>query len=171
VAVSIPVQSAGDRQPSHLSPSAALRHAWVWYLALGFIPFGMALAIIAALSLRDGPPAPMSVKSAWFIGAILFQLIVGPIAFVVRSRMFRSYWQGHPVDSRTYLRGMLVVWMAFEIGGLLSLLGCFMSNSLVPCLLPAIAAFMFFASLYPNGRAMSRPIGNTDDPEIYEEPR
>jgi hypothetical protein len=127
--------------------------------------------VIGASSYREGAQATLHVKSAWFLGAILFELIAGPIAFTIRSRLFRSYWEGQAVAPRTYLHGMIIVWMAFELGGLLSLLGCLMSNSLVPCLLPAMGAFMFFASVYPNGRAMHRPTGNTDDPEIYQEPR
>ncbi|HWE01589.1 MAG TPA: hypothetical protein VG326_04200 [Tepidisphaeraceae bacterium] len=169
--MSISPQVSGSHSHSTPTPSGALRQAWVWYLILGFIPFAASLGVMSALTLHDGPKAPLRVLSGWFIGAILLLLIIGPIAFTIRSRMFRSYWRGEAVNPRTYLHGMLVVWFAFELGGLFSLVGCLMSNSIVPCLLPAIAAFMFFASLYPNGRAMARPTGNTDDPEIYQEPR
>ena len=171
MAISITSEISGHHQQSPLTPSAALRHAWAWYITLGFIPFATCLGVITALNFRDGPKAGLPLMSYWFIGSIIFLLVAGPIAFTIRSRLFRSYWHGEAVHPRTYLQGMLIVWLAFEFGGLLSLVGCLMTNSLVPCLMPAIASFMFFAFLYPNGRAMARPIGNTDDPEIYEEPR
>ncbi len=72
---------------------------------------------------------------------------------------------------RQYLKGMYVVWGALEVGGLLSLFGCVMSRSLVPGILPAIAAFVMFVVLWPNGRAMTCAGGASDDPEKYEEPR
>ena len=106
-----------------------------------------------------------------FIGSIAFLVVAAPIAFAVRSRLFRSFWRGEGVNPRKYLTGMLVVWFTFEAGGLLSLTGCLLSNSLLPGLLPALAAFMFFTPLWPNGHAMSRPTGDSDDPEIYHEPR
>jgi hypothetical protein len=109
-------------------------------------------------------------RNTMFIAAIAFLFIMGPVSFVIRSRLFRSYWRGEPVNPRDYLLGMLVVWMTFEIGGLLSLAGCLLSNSLLPCLLPALASFMFFTPLWPSGKAMVRPTGS-DDPEMYSEPR
>ena len=154
-----------------LSPSAALRYAWYWYLSLLFVPFLMFLAVITTLNYKEGTPSHMVLRNWWFVSAIVFQIVAGPIAFWLRSRLFRAYWRGEAVSPRHYLQGMLIVWITFELGGLLSLIGCLASNSLLPCLLPALAAFMFFTPVWPNGKAMVRPTGNTDDPEIYSEPR
>ena len=168
--------SVSPHLPEHhhdggLRPSAAFRPAWFWYLALLFIPFLMFVAVFMTLQHREGALPHQSMRNAWFIGSILFLLLAAPIAFAVRSRLFRSYWRGEAVAPRAYLAGMLIVWGTLEIGGLLSLVGCLMSNSMTPCILPAVAAFLFFAPLWPNGSAMARPAGNTDDPEIYAEPR
>ncbi len=67
--------------------------------------------------------------------------------------------------------GMFTVWGTLEIGGLLSLTGCLVSRSLLPTLLPALAAFMMFVVLWPSGRAMINSHGGSDDPEKYGEPR
>lgn len=169
MAVSIHRDQAG--RPRHdLTPGAAVRQAWYWYLCLLFVPFVLFVAVVTVLNYRDGA-AHQSLRNIWFIAPIAFMIIAGPIAFAIRSRLFRSYWRGEGVTPRHYLMGMLVVWFTFEIGGIMSLSGCLISNSLVPCLMPAIAAFLFFTPLWPNGHAMARPAGNTDDPEIYQEPR
>jgi hypothetical protein len=67
---------------------------------------------------------------------------------------------------------MIGVWLVIEVAGLLSLLGCLMSNALMPCMIPAAIAFMFFTPLYPSGVAMTHQhVGDTDDPATYVEPR
>jgi hypothetical protein len=94
-----------------------------------------------------------------------------PAAFFWRSREFKAYWQGHCVSPNRYLRGMLILWLTIEIGGIMALIGCFVSGSLLPNLLPAMVAFMLFTPFWPSGRAMTNPVGNDDDFEVYEEPR
>ncbi|HZL36234.1 MAG TPA: hypothetical protein VFC78_13030 [Tepidisphaeraceae bacterium] len=170
MAVSIPSDASGHHQ-SELTAGSALRRAWYWYISLLFVPFAMFVAVLIDLNRAEGTAGHWRIKNGWFIGAIAFLIVATPIAFWIRSRFFRSYWRGEVVSPRHYLTGMLILWLTFEAGGLLSLLGCFVSNSLLPCLLPAIAAFLFFLPLWPNGRAMTRPRGNSDDPEIYSEPR
>jgi hypothetical protein len=69
------------------------------------------------------------------------------------------------------LFGMLAIWAALEFGGIIALLGCFVDHSLLPNLLPALVAFMFFVTLWPSGKSMVRSIGNEEDAGVYEEPR
>ena len=144
-----------------LTPNGALRHAWYWYLSLLFAPFLFFLAVLLIRNCEESQQASSAVTDAWFIGSIAYMVIAIPIAFAIRSRLFRSYWQGEGVAPRDYLAGMLVVWFTFEIGGIVSLIGCLASHSLTPCILPALASFMFFTPLWPNGSAMSEPAGNT----------
>lgn len=147
-----------------------MRQAWYWYLSLLFVPFLLFLAVfIIRNDSNENLHASLSVRAAWFIGSIAYMVIAAPIAFTVRSRFFRSYWRGEAVAPYDYLTGMLIVWLTFEVGGIVSLIG-WLSGSL-QCILPAIAAFLFFAPFWPNGRAMAKPTGNTDDPEIYHEPQ
>lgn len=154
-----------------LTPNGAMRQAWTWYICLLLAPFALFLAVVVVLDYRQSLIEPVSLKSAWFLASVALTIIIGPIAFAARSRLFRPYWRGESVNPRDYLRGMLLVWFAFEIGGLFSLVGCLMSNAMAPGIMPAIANFIFFAFLWPNGHAMVRPAGDTDDPEIYQEPR
>jgi hypothetical protein len=70
-----------------------------------------------------------------------------------------------------YLLGMLSVWVALNISGLIALLGCLATRTLLPNLLPAILGFGLFCVLWPNGHAMSRPLASEQDGADYEEPR
>jgi hypothetical protein len=85
--------------------------------------------------------------------------------------LFRSYYAGDPIHPHNYLVGMFGVWMALEIGGLLSLSGCLICGSLLPDLVPALLAFMFFMTFYPTGGSMTGHGGDSQDPEVYRTPR
>ena len=91
--------------------------------------------------------------------------------FFWQAHLFRSYYSGNPVHPHNYLFGMLLVWMALEFGGLFSLFGCLVYGSLLPNLLPALVAFMFFVASYPTGRSMTGHSGDSQDPEVYQTPR
>ncbi|MDB5321751.1 MAG: hypothetical protein JWN40_3382 [Phycisphaerales bacterium] len=156
-----------------LTPQTALRYAWWVYLTMLVLPFLMFLYVASSLmgetgvERRDRPLA-----DGWFIASVVYMVVIAPASFFVRSRFFRDYWTGKCVAPRQYLKGMIVVWATLEIGGLLSLFGCLMSRSLLPGLLPAMAAFVMYVVLWPNGRAMiCGARGASDDPEKYEEPR
>jgi hypothetical protein len=97
--------------------------------------------------------------------------IAVPGAFFWRSHYFKNYWAGKVVKPRDYFKGMFIIWLSMEIGGILALIGCLISNSLVPNILPALVAFMLFTPFWPTGRAMTNPMGNDPDSEIYEHPR
>jgi hypothetical protein len=97
--------------------------------------------------------------------------LVVPAAIFLRSYIFKAYWAGDTVHPKSYLKGMLGVWATIEIGGVLALVGCLVSHSLLPNLLPALVAFMLFTPLWPSGLAMVRHCGNQDDPSEYKEPR
>jgi len=91
--------------------------------------------------------------------------------FFWRGRIFKSYWSGQPIAPAKYLYGVLVPWTALEFGGIISLLGCFVDQALLPNLLPALLAFMFYVTLWPSGRSMVRSMGDAEDAGLYEAPR
>src|SRR5207253_11437503 len=108
---------------------------------------------------------------SWFLASRGYMIVIVPAAIFFRSRLFREYWQGKVIQPNHYLMGMLTVWIALEIGGILSLTGCLVSKGLVPGIIPGALAFMLFTPLWPSGRSMVvRHVGNTDDPSRYEEP-
>lgn len=156
---------------SPLSAQQALRYAWYGYLVLLAAPFLMFLIVAWTLmgqSMLDRGPW----VDGWFLGAVAYMVLVVPASFFLRSRYFSDYWKGKSVRPDAYLKGMFTVWIALEIGGLFSLSGCLVSKRMLPSLMPALAAFMMFAILWPSGRAMvSAQRGASDDPEKYEEPR
>ena len=154
-----------------LTAQQALKVAWYGYLAMLALPFLYFLFI--AWTLMGVPRGrTQSIHDGWFLAGVAYMVIVVPASFFVRSRFFRDYWKGEVVSPSDYLKGMYVVWVALEIGGLLSLTGCLASKALVPSLMPAVAAFMMFCVLWPSGSAMvAARRGDSDDPERYEEPR
>jgi hypothetical protein len=166
-AASLPLPSS----PDSMSPATALKRAWLSWLVMLVIPFLFFLIVIWYLIWPGRDTQASSIRQIWFLAASLYIILIVPAALFWRSHVFKAYWAGEPVPPRQYLTGMLTVWVALEVGGLFSLVGCLVSRSLLPCLLPALAAFMFFFILWPTGHAMTRPVGNTDDHAIYEEPK
>jgi hypothetical protein len=159
-----------DARPP-LTAQRALKVAWYGYLVMLALPFLYLLFIVWSLM---GVPRRQNqtILDGWFLASVAYMVIVVPASFFVRSRFFREYWRGRVVTPAAYLKGMYVVWVALEVGGLLSLTACLVSRSLAPSLMPAVAAFMMFCALWPNGSAMvAARRGDSDDPERYEEPR
>ena len=163
---------ATDPRPrGAMSPETALRYAWVFWLGLLLFPAMVFLYVVWAL-MGDGVPATAhQASSHWFLGAMAYMVIAVPLAIFWRSHLFKSYWQGEVVDPSAYLRGMMIVWIALEIGGLLGLTGCLVTRGFLPNLIPAVVAFVLFLPLWPSGRSMVTHVGNHDDPGTYEEPR
>jgi len=157
----------GETPP--LTPDEALRRAWLWWVALLLIPFFVFLGVL--LTLDAERPTNAGLANVFTMLSLVWILVTFPGAFALRSYCFRAFWEGRPVESRSYLRGMLTVWGAMEIGGLLALVGCLVSNQLMPCLLPAAAAFVFFTPFWPSGSAMEETTGAEDDEQIFHYPR
>jgi hypothetical protein len=153
-----------------LTTHKAIRIAWVVWLTLLVIPFFLFLYIVWKFADNESA-AGSNDGVAWFVLSAIYMLAVVPVSFFWRNLLFQSYWSGHPVHPNKYLSGMVAMWIALVVGGLLSLLGCLYSGAMLPDLLPALVAFMFFVTLWPSGRAMTQRVGNAEDPEVYEEPR
>jgi hypothetical protein len=154
---------------SSLSVPMALRLAWVSWVIMLVLPFLVFLAMIWQTAIMTHGPAVGG--ETWFLAASFYLLLAVPSSFFWRGHVFKAYWTGHTVSPGKYLFGMLSIWLTLEIGGLFSLIGCFVNNSALPCLLPALVAFMFFVTMWPSGRAMVRTVGNHEDAAVYEEPR
>ena len=161
----VPVQ-----ERTHLTPGQALRIAWVSWLGLLAAPALMCLFVMWNL-LDDELPGDAAQAQRWFLATMIYMAVAIPAAFFWRSHEFKCYWDGCVVSPRNYLKGMLIVWLTMEVGGMMALAGCLVTRSLLPNLLPAMVAFMLFTPFWPSGRAMTHPVGNDDDFEVYEEPR
>jgi hypothetical protein len=160
--------ATGGRIP--MSVSTALRLAWATWVTLLVIPFFVFLGAVWALMGHE-PVIAQRGTPTWFLGASAYLLVVVPLSFFWRGRQFKAYWSGHPIEPSKYLYGMLAIWTALEFGGILSLLGCFVDHAMLPNLLPALIAFMFYVTLWPSGRSMVHSHGDMEDASVYEEPR
>lgn len=166
-----PFVAVADSSPTTESCAiqSTLRRAWAWWLTLLVVPFMLFLTLLLYLSMS--PPKDMAIGRAYFVVSVFWLGAVVPASFFIRARFFRDYWAGGVCKPADYLRGTLSTWIAIEIGGLISLIGCFMSNSLTPNVLPAVVAFILFTPFWPSGEAMTLALGDEDDPEIMRHPR
>lgn len=157
--------------PEPLSSDDALRLAWIWWLALLLIPFVVFIVVVWLFMAGLTPAARPAVGLGFFVASLLWLLVTVPAAFMLRNYVFRAYWENQPVSPRSYLRGMLTIWLAPEIGGLIALAGCWASGEWMPNLLPAAVAFVLFTPFWPTGRAMYEPVGHEEDDEYFRYPR
>lgn len=163
--------SAGSTPDSGPSATLTLRRAWVIWFALLGSPSILLLVTVWKLMDEEASVASPAFARAWFLGSMAYLALVIPAAFFWRSRIFKAYWSGQVVAPRDYLKGMLTIWLALETGGVIGLIGCLLSGRALPCVLPALVAFIIFVPLWPSGGAMTRPVGNEDDAELYADPR
>jgi hypothetical protein len=154
----------------NLSVRTALNLAWATWAVLLVVPFLLFLAVVWTLMFHESTVVRPE-QHTWFLASSAYLLIVGPASFFWRGRLFKMYWEGHPIPPAKYLHGMLAIWAALEFGGIIALLGCLFEGALLPSLLPALVAFMFFVTLWPSGKAMVKSVGGEEDASIYEEPR
>ncbi|MEX0652894.1 MAG: hypothetical protein WD534_00280 [Phycisphaeraceae bacterium] len=152
----------------------ALRLAWIWWTVFLLTP--AALFVIAMWWLvfavgEEGAAEHRLLGDVFFIASCIWLLVVTPAAFLLRYHLFKSYYEGRPVDPASYLKGMLTIWLAPEIGGIIALLGVLLSGSLLPGLLPAAVAFMLFTPFWPSGQAMVARVGAEDDEQVFRRPR
>lgn len=163
-------EAGGRGSHGSLTVPTALRLAWATYVTFLILPFLLFLCAVWVLMIHESAGLHTA-KPAWFLASSAYLLVVVPASFFLRGRLFKEYWTGHPIQPAKYLFGMTAIWSALEFGGIISLLGCFVDQALLPNLLPALVAFMFFVTLWPSGRAMVRSVGNEADASIYEQPR
>jgi hypothetical protein len=152
------------------SVAEAFSKAWKLWIALGCVPLLLVLAALYRKLAQTTPGSELSARN-WFIAACITIIVVVPLSFFLRRGYFKNYYDGKAVPPRHYLTGMLIVWSAAVLGGIVSALGMLISNQPIPGILPALVAIVFYFTQYPDGRAMTNPTGDTDDPTIYSEPR
>ncbi|MGA3066205.1 MAG: hypothetical protein ABSF29_05080 [Tepidisphaeraceae bacterium] len=160
-----------SKSASSMSAATALRLAWGCWVLFLVLPFFMFLHVVWTLNAEQPGAAAPGGHEYWFLAAIGYLLVAGPGSFFARSNIFKAYWSGQTVSPGKYFSGMLLIWLALEIGGLFSLAGCLVDRQLLPNLFPALVAFMFYVTFWPSGRAMVRQTGNLEDAALYEEPR
>ncbi len=164
-----------DRTPAastKLMPVAALRLAWWAWSVCMLGPSILFLAMVWHFACTSEQPGDTLLADRWFIFSTAFMVAAVPGALFWRSHLFKPYWDGHRVGPWAWLAGSIILWVSLALAGILSMVGCLISHSLLPNLFPALVAFILYASLWPTGTPMVRASqGNLDDPQLYEEPR
>jgi len=151
--------------------ASALRAAWGAYAVLLVLPFPVFAVVIFSHSTVGMPPRIAHGVNRWFLLTMAYLAIGLPAALFYRRYLCSAYFRGNVVAPRQYLIGMLTVWLTLEVGMILPIIGCELTASFLPGLLPAIVAFMFFITLWPTGKMMVSRVGDREDPQIYVEPR
>ena len=161
----------------HLDESSlALRKAWAIYLVLALLPpMAMIMSIFWLLLEPHLWYQPLISKQAntagWlsFLSGMIWLSLSVPVGFVLRSRYWSAYYEGELVEPAEYHKGNLAVWIPLVIAGIAGFAG-FAATHYVANLFTSLTAFIIFLALCPTGHAMTRPVGDHDDPGVYEEP-
>ena len=160
----------GNSPRPTLSVQTALKLAWLCWGVLLVGPFLFFQWLIWYVA--SGNPGRFHADTEkWFLGAMIYLIIVLPGSFFWRGHLFRDYWLGHPVPPGKYVFATISVGLALALGGVLSLTGCLVTGSFMPNLIPGLLSLLLFALHWPTGQAMVRPVGKEEDPQVYEEPR
>jgi hypothetical protein len=168
---SISKNMANTHQTSIDQRRSALQTAWRAYIVLLTVPLVGLLLLIVSYPRAGVPSATADGWNGWFLGTLTYLAVGVPAALFYRKRVCSSYSRGEAVPPRNYLRGMLAVWLALEVGAILSLVGCYMTRSFLPCLATWGVAFVFYITQWPSGVMLVGRAGASEDPQIYETPR
>ena len=145
-----------------------LRNAWLAYLVIGQVP-----ALLAIVGIWVGLLASTSdewLSNAFMLGGFAWLTVTIPLSLLFMRAKFAAYYDGHAVEPKDYLAGMGVLWLAMVVGGAIGMVGWIVSRTPLPAVMPSIIAFVVFVVFHPTGRAMTRPVGDSDDAAVYEEP-
>lgn len=154
----------------------ALRKAWGIYLVMAVIPpLFMILSIFFLLATPQPWYRPIisteGNTAGWlgFVAGMVWISISVPAGFYIRGKYWRAYYQGELVSPRDYIRGNLAIWFPLVIAGVAGFVG-FAATRYVSNVFTSMTAFVIFLAMHPTGHAMTRPVGDHDDPGVYEEP-
>jgi hypothetical protein len=150
--------------------NSALRAAWVIYVVLLLVPLAV-FGVVMVLSASRASSEPSHGVNRWFLGTTAYLIVAVPAALFFRRHLIISYFQGGIVTPRHYLIGMLTLWLTLEIGMILPIIGCYVTASYMPGLIPAVVVLVVYMTQWPSGKTMTSGAGECDDPELYEMPR
>lgn len=154
----------------------ALRKAWGLYLFLAILPPLMMILSIFYLIFNPADWFDPRVGTAqnlagwWsFLGGMIWISISVPVGFLIRGRYWSAYDRGELVQPRDFHMGNLAVWVPLVLAGMVGFIA-FAATEYVANLFTSVTAFIIFLAMHPTGHVMTRPIGDHDDPGVYEEP-
>ena len=150
---------------------SAFRAASVAYSVFMVLPpVAFAIALLVQIN-RAAPPRNPGRVTNWLWLIAVYLMIGFPAALFIRRRLCIAYNRGEAVAPRNYLVGMLTVWLSLEIGMLLPIVGYCVTGVLIPIIPLALVPLVFFITLWPSGDMLVSHSGDSDDAEIYKNPR
>ncbi len=158
------------RWPSTISVKTALKLAWLFWGLLLAVPFFFLQWLIWQVTTGDTSRFHSN-DEKWFIISMGYLLVVLPGLFFLRGHLFRDYWLGRPVPPSKYVLATILIGVALATGGIISLIGCLVTDAFMPNLIPGLLSLLLFVLHWPTGRAMIKTVGNEHDQQEYEEPR
>lgn len=146
----------------------ALGVAWTIWIVLLLVPYAvlpLALhSIVTGVSKADA-------ADRWFLAIMMYLALGVPLAFLLRSWLFRPYWRRGSVSPLAYVCAMTSLWLVLAIAGLTAQLVCLATATFAPNVLPALLALIVYLVVYPTGSAMApRRAAESDDEDNHEEP-
>jgi hypothetical protein len=150
---------------------ATLRAAWVVYIILLTVPLAGLLLLLVSYIGSDVPVRTGLHLNGWFVLTFVWLAVGVPAALFFRRHLCGDYVRGKVVPRGKYFAGMLTVWLTLEVGMILSLIGCYVTELFVPNLALALVAFVFFVTHWPSGTMLFSRGGDSDDSEVYRQPR
>jgi small-conductance mechanosensitive channel len=154
---------------SEMSRQSALKAAWLLWLGLVALPLVLLVGALYASTRAD--VAAAAAANTWFWVLMILLGVGAPAAFFVREGLYARYRRGKLVNPARYLLGMVTVWLPLSLIAATAAVVSIMMRTLLPNIVPAGVALVILLCLWPTGRAMTRRVGGTKDPELYEEPR
>lgn len=155
-----------------LTRGQALSQAWViWLTLIATILIG-AVAVLWYLFMFKGEDvrtADDGGMAGFYLGMALLALSMG--GFFVKRVYHGAYFRGELVEPHRYLKGMLAIWLPIGGTALASLALSVVFANPLPTPVPALVATILLFTFRPNGSAMTKHAGGSDDPGSYEEPK
>jgi hypothetical protein len=153
----------------------ALRKAWAVYLLMaGMPPAAMIGAIFFLIFFGDavgtGGGLRASIGLWWLVAGMIFIGVTVPLGFYLRDKAWSEFRHGGVVRPDRYLRGWMPIWGPLVIAGVMGFVGLAVTGE-VATVFVSLLALVVFLSMSPNGHGLTRPVGDHDDPGVYEEPK
>jgi hypothetical protein len=152
-----PLQNSSQGPSDPDKALGIMRLIWGALLA-GQLIFGAIVVVLIGMDMFDPAEPPLPWVLLITAAAVLVTAV--PVALIVRRRIYNQGLEEETVKPQAYMTGNIVVWAAVESVTLLSLVGCIVSASLMPSIIPGVFAVALFLMLRPDGRAMRPGGGN-----------
>ncbi len=122
---------------------------WAWF---AFVAALVAFGVIALWEIEGQD----SHAGALFYLAAAWSVLVVPTMLFIKGHVIRAGWESRPADPATYFKGLMIVWATIEIGAVLALIGCMVSEATLPGGLLAGILLTLLVAMRPAAAALGQ---------------